>query len=112
MGKTQSEIEEKLPAIIEFAELGEFIDLPVNTYSRGMAARLAFAIATSFRPDILVVDEAIGAGDKQFADKASARLKEFVRSSRILVLATHNERLMKKMCDRVFDLGTGKISTL
>jgi ABC-type polysaccharide/polyol phosphate transport system ATPase subunit len=112
MGKTKREIEEKLPAIVEFAELGEFIELPVNTYSRGMAARLAFAIATSFRPDILLLDESIGAGDKQFADKAAARLREFVGSSSILILATHNEKLMKTMCDRVFDLGTRTISTL
>ncbi len=112
MGKTQRQIEEKLTGIVEFAELGDFIDLPVNTYSRGMVARLAFAIATSFQPDILLLDESVGAGDKQFADKASARLREFVGSSSILVLATHNERLMKKMCDRVFDLGTGKIRRL
>jgi ABC-type polysaccharide/polyol phosphate transport system ATPase subunit len=112
MGKTQREIEEKLPDIIEFAELGEFIDLPVNIYSRGMAARLAFAIATSFEPDILLVDESIGAGDKRFAEKAAARLREFVGGSSILVLATHNERLMKAMCDRVFDLGTGEIAAL
>jgi lipopolysaccharide transport system ATP-binding protein len=112
MGKTQREIEEKLPAIVEFAELGEFIDLPVNTYSSGMAARLAFSIATSFEPDILLVDESIGAGDRQFAEKAAARLRQFVDGSSILVLATHNERLMKTMCDRVLDLGTGDISML
>jgi lipopolysaccharide transport system ATP-binding protein len=112
MGKTQREIEEKLPAIVEFAELREFIDLPVNTYSRGMAARLAFSIATSFEPDILLVDESIGASDKQFAEKAAMRLREFVDDSSIMVLATHNERLMKTMCDRVFDLSTGEIAEL
>ena len=112
MGKTRHEIEERLPGIVEFAELGEFIDLPVNTYSSGMAARLAFAIATSFDPDILLIDESIGAGDKRFAEKAAARLREFVDGSSILVLATHNERLMNKMCDRVLDLATGEISAL
>lgn len=112
MGKTRHEIEERLPGIVEFAELGEFIDLPVNTYSRGMAARLAFAVATSFDPDILLIDESIGAGDKRFAEKAAARMRELVGGSSILLLATHNERLMKKLCDRVLDLGTGEISAL
>ena len=112
MGRTRREIEGKVPEIVAFAELGEFIDLPVNTYSAGMAARLAFSIATSFEPDILLIDESIGAGDKQFADKAAARLRKFVDGSSILVLATHNERLMKKICDRVFDLTTGEISAL
>jgi ABC-type polysaccharide/polyol phosphate transport system ATPase subunit len=77
-----------------------------------MAARLAFSIATSFEPDILLVDESIGAGDKQFAEKAAMRLREFVGGSSIMVLATHNERLMKTMCDRVFDLSTGEIAEL
>jgi ABC-type polysaccharide/polyol phosphate transport system ATPase subunit len=112
MGKTRHEIEERLPGIVEFTELGEFIDLPVNTYSRGMVARLAFAIATSFDPDILLIDESIAAGDKRFAKKAVARLREFVDGSSILVLATHNEWLMKRMCNRVLDLGTGEISAL
>jgi lipopolysaccharide transport system ATP-binding protein len=112
MGRTPREIEENLPAIVEFAELGDFIHLPINTYSAGMVARLAFSIATSFEPDILLIDESIGAGDKQFAEKAAARLREFVEGSSILVLATHNERLMKSMCDRVFDLRSGEVSAL
>ena len=112
MGKTRREIEEKLPAIVEFAELGEFINLPMITYSAGMAARLAFSIATSFESDILLIDESIGAGDKQFTDKAATRLREFVDGSNILMLATHNEKLMKKMCSRVLDLGTGETSAL
>ena len=112
MGKTRHEIDKKLPAIVEFAELGEFIDLPINTYSAGMAARLAFSIATSFEPDILLIDESIGAGDKKFAEKAATRLRELVDGSSILVLATHNEKLMKTMCNCVFDLGTGEISAL
>jgi lipopolysaccharide transport system ATP-binding protein len=112
MGKSRCEVEEKLPAIVEFAELGEFIELPVNTYSRGMAARLSFAIATSFEPEILLIDESIGAGDKLFAEKTAKRMREFVEGSHVLVLATHNERLMRSMCNRVFDLGTGEFGTL
>jgi ABC-type polysaccharide/polyol phosphate transport system ATPase subunit len=112
MGKGRREIAKKLPAIIEFAELGEFINLPINTYSAGMAMRLAFSVATSFEPDILVMDESIGAGDKRFADKAAVRLRQFVDRSSILVLATHNEKLMEKMCDSVFDLATREIRAL
>jgi lipopolysaccharide transport system ATP-binding protein len=112
MGKTREEVAERVPEIVGFAELGDFIHLPVNTYSAGMAARLAFSIATSFEPDILLIDESIGAGDKQFADKASKRLRQVVDGSSILVLATHNERLMKSMCDRSFDLRTGEINML
>lgn len=112
MGKTRREIEEKLSEIVAFAELDDFIYLPVNTYSRGMAARLAFAIASSFEPDILLVDESIAAGDKQFAAKAAERLCQFIDGSNILILATHNERLMKQMCNQILDLRTGKISAL
>ena len=71
MALTRAEIEEKTPQIVEFADLGEFIHLPLNTYSAGMVARLAFSIATSFNPEILVMDESIGAGDKQFSEKAA-----------------------------------------
>ena len=112
MGKTQIEIEERVPRIVDFADLGEFIDLPLDTYSAGMVARLAFSIATSFEPQILVMDESIGAGDKQFANKAAERLREFVDHSNILLLATHNERLMKDMCSSVLDLKSGEINAL
>ena len=112
MGKTRSEIEGRISQIIEFAELGEFIDLPLNTYSTGMAARLAFSIATNFDPQILLMDESIGAGDKQFGLKAAERLRKFVDQSNILLLATHNERLMKNMCNSILDLKSGEITAL
>lgn len=112
MGRTLAEIEEKLPQIVEFAELGEYMDLPLNTYSAGMAARLAFSIATSFNPEILVMDESIATGDKRFRAKAVERLRRFVDHSNILLLATHNEKLMKDMCDSAFDLETFEIKTL
>jgi ABC-type polysaccharide/polyol phosphate transport system ATPase subunit len=112
MGRTRAEIEERLPQIVDFADLGEFIELPINIYSGGMIARLAFAIATSFEPEILVMDESIGAGDKQFAAKAAERLRQFVDTSNILVLASHNERLIKQMCNTVLDVSTGKTTAL
>jgi lipopolysaccharide transport system ATP-binding protein len=112
MGRKRAEIKDRLPHIVEFADLGEFIELPLNTYSAGMAARLAFSIATSFEPEILVMDESIGAGDNQFASKAAARLRKFVDHSHILILATHDERLMKDMCNSAFDLKTFELRPL
>ena len=112
MGKTHKEVAEKLQQIVDFADIGEFIHLPLNTYSAGMAARLAFSIATSFEPQILVMDESIGGGDKQFGLKAAERLRQFVNHSNILVLATHNERLMKDMCNTTLNLVTGEINAL
>jgi lipopolysaccharide transport system ATP-binding protein len=112
MGRARAEIEEKLPEIIEFADLGEFIDLPINTYSTGMVARLAFSIVSSFDPEILLLDESVSAGDQQFAAKAAERLRRLVDSSNILLLATHSSRLMKAMCDSVLDITTGEITRL
>ena len=112
MGRTLAEIEEKLPQIVEFADLGDFIGLPLNTYSSGMNARLAFSIATSFNPDILVMDESIAAGDKNFRAKAADRLRQFVDHSNILLLATHSERLVKDMCNSTFDLSTFEVKEL
>lgn len=112
MGHMRGEIEKRLAQIVEFADIGEFIDLPIYTYSAGMRARLAFSIATSFEPEILLIDELVGAGDKQFASKAAKRLRQFIDHSNILLLATHNESLMKSWCDSTVDLTTGKIKSL
>jgi ABC-type polysaccharide/polyol phosphate transport system ATPase subunit len=112
MGLTRTEIDEKLPQIVEFADIGEFIQLPLHTYSAGMVARLAFSIATSFDPEILIMDESIGAGDKQFSAKAAERLRQFVNRSNILLLATHNEKLIKDMCNYTFDVKTFEMKSL
>ena len=112
MRRTPAEIGERLQQIVEFADLGHFIDLPINTYSTGMIARLAFSIATSFEPEILVIDESIGSGDRQFTSKAAERLRRLVDNSNILVLATHSERLMKEMCNSIFDLTTFEMRDL
>jgi ABC-type polysaccharide/polyol phosphate transport system ATPase subunit len=112
MGRTRSEIEEKLPHIVEFADLGDFIELPLNTYSAGMVARLAFSIASSFEPEILLIDESIAAGDQQFAEKAAKRMRELVDKSNILLFATHSTRLMRTICDSAFDVATGEFCSL
>ncbi|MEP9385690.1 ABC transporter ATP-binding protein [Mesorhizobium sp. KR9-304] len=111
-GWSPAEIEDRMEDIIAFSELGDFIDMPLNTYSQGMSARLAFAIATSFHPEILLMDEWIGAGDKDFQEKAKARLDAMIDKAGIIVLASHNDALIKKVCNRVMTLEHGRIRSL
>jgi ABC-type polysaccharide/polyol phosphate transport system ATPase subunit len=106
---TAEEINRKLPDIVAFCELGEYLDLPVRTYSNGMVARLGFAIATSIDPDILLLDEGLGAGDAAFAERAEARMKALIQRTRILVLASHSDQLIKAMCNRAMLLEKGSV---
>src|SRR5690606_15779277 len=96
--------------IIAFSELGDFIDLPFRTYSQGMAARLAFATATCFDPDILLMDEWIGAGDPDFNRKAQRRMAELAEKASIIVLASHNEELLRRTCNKRLLLERGRVS--
>ena len=107
-GWSRSQIVERTEDIIEFSELGDFIDMPLKSYSQGMAARLAFAAATSFQPEILLMDEWIGAGDKSFQEKAKARMDEIVSQAGIIVLASHNDAIIKRMCNKVLRLEKGQ----
>lgn len=109
LGMGSEEINRKLPDIVAFCELGEYLDLPVRTYSAGMVARLGFAIATSIDPDILLLDEGLGAGDAAFAERAEARMKALVQRTRILVLASHSDALIKAMCNRAMLLEKGRL---
>ena len=95
--------------IIEFCGLGDFVDLPVRTYSAGMYVRLAFAISTAFSPEVLLVDEVFGAGDATFAYKAVARMQEIVQKSGIFVIATHDMGLVQRVCSRAIWLEAGRI---
>jgi ABC-type polysaccharide/polyol phosphate transport system ATPase subunit len=95
--------------IAEFAELGEFIDLPLRTYSDGMRMRLAFAVATSLHPEILLLDEGIGAGDARFAERARLRAERLYARAGILVLASHNVTLLRQFCTRALWLDGGKV---
>ena len=97
--------------IIVFSELGEFINLPVRTYSSGMVLRLAFAITTCVQPEILLMDEWISVGDEDFRKKAEKRLMKFIDSAGILVLATHDHELAKRLCSRRVYLQHGKITS-
>jgi lipopolysaccharide transport system ATP-binding protein len=95
--------------VAEFAGLGDFLDLPVRIYSAGMVVRLAFALATAIRPEILLMDEWILAGDAEFMERAQGRLEAMVRSADILVLSTHDTPIVRKWCSRVLWLDQGHL---
>jgi len=107
LGFTRTEIRDKVQEIADFAGLGSFLDMPVKTYSTGMAARLAFAISTAIEPHILLVDEGIGAGDAAFLEKARKRLEDMIERKRILILASHDETLVRRWCSRAVLLEKG-----
>jgi len=109
-GQTRDEIDALLPEIIAFSELEHVIDDPIHTYSQGMAMRLSFSIATAIKPDVLLLDEWIGAGDRVFREKANTRLLEMVQDSGGLVLASHNTTIVRKYCNKAIWLNEGKIS--
>lgn len=108
-GASRKQIHTVLPDIIEFTELGEYLHLPLRTYSQGMAMRLKFACATAFQPDILLLDEWIGAGDADFQKKAQARLSSLLDESGIVVLASHNMKLMRDTAEKVLWLEKGQV---
>ena len=96
--------------IADFTELGPYLSMPVRTYSSGMLSRLTFAIATSLAPDILVVDEGIGAGDASFQKKAAERLDQYMGNTKILVLASHSERLIRTYCNKGLYMKKGEVA--
>ena len=107
LGRSRNEIEARLPAIVEFAELGEFIHSPLRTYSSGMVVRLAFAIATEVEPDILLIDEVLAVGDEHFRTKCEKRLIGFKDMGTTMVLVSHVMQEVKRLCDRVLWLDHG-----
>jgi len=109
-GLSHREIDALIPDIETFTELGPYLDQPFHTYSQGMRMRLGLAIATAFRYDILLLDEWIGAGDAAFRVKAAERTAELAEQSSILVLASHNPKIISKNCDRKITLEYGEIS--
>jgi lipopolysaccharide transport system ATP-binding protein len=108
LGLSKSEITEKFQEIIDFSELGEFIEMPMRTYSSGMQLRLAFAVSTVIRPEILLMDEWLSVGDEGFKAKASERLTTVVDASKILVLASHSRELLEKVTNKVLWLEHGE----
>jgi ABC-type polysaccharide/polyol phosphate transport system ATPase subunit len=109
LGMSSEEINRKLLDIVDFCELGEYLDLPVRTYSTGMVARLGFAIATAIEPDILLLDEGLAAGDARFAARAEHRMQALIQRTPVLVLASHSDALIKSMCNRAILLEKGRL---
>lgn len=112
LGMSMAEIERKVADITQFSELGDFLHLPVRTYSQGMLARLAFSLATSVDPEILIIDEGIAAGDAAFMSKASNRLLAMIERSNILVVASHSLDLIKKHCSQCVFMEHGRVVML
>ena len=106
-GLTKKEIDERLEKIIEFSELGEFIDNPVRTYSSGMYMRLAFAVAINVDADILLIDEILAVGDQHFQDKCINKLKELQQEGKTIVFVSHSMALVKDFCTRAIWLDNG-----
>lgn len=109
LGMSRSEINKKRDEIENFTELGEYLSLPTRTYSTGMLTRLGFAIATAIDPEILVLDEGLGAGDARFAEKAKKRVDALIERSSILILASHSDELIKSFCNRAVLLQSGRM---
>ena len=109
LGMTKGEIGRHLEDIIDFSELGEFIDMPVRTYSTGMHLRLAFAVSTTIRPQILLMDEWLSVGDERFRQKAESRMAELLRATSILVIAGHSRKLVLDTCNRAIWLEHGRV---
>jgi ABC-type polysaccharide/polyol phosphate transport system ATPase subunit len=112
LGLTRREIERKLPSIIEFSGLSEFIDEPVKTYSSGMYVRLGFAVAVHVDPEVLVVDEVLAVGDEAFARRCLDTIKEFSARGKTIFFVSHSLALVEELCDRVLYLSGGKVAGL
>src|SRR5204862_4706586 len=111
LGLTKREIQERFDDIVDFAELKEFIDAPVKTYSSGMYMRLGFAVAIHVNPDVLLVDEVLAVGDEGFTHKCLDKFAEFRRRGRTILLVTHSLGLVERFCDEALWLDAGKAMT-
>lgn len=109
LGLRRAQIRACLDEIAEFTELGDFLNLPIRTYSAGMRMRLAFAVSTAVAPEILLLDEGIGAGDAAFLQKASERLRLFTEQVSIIVLSSHSEALISRMCSKALLMEHGRV---
>lgn len=109
LGMSRHEIERKLPEIEAFSELSDYLKLPARTYSTGMLVRLGFAIATAIDPEILLLDEELGAGDPRFAARAAKRVEALIERSSIVVLASQSAELIRRICNRAVLLDHGRV---
>jgi ABC-type polysaccharide/polyol phosphate transport system ATPase subunit len=109
LGFTKQEIDRIYPDIVEFSELGQFIDAPIKTYSSGMVARLGFAISINLRPDILLFDEVFAVGDESFREKCRSRIHELREDGRTILFVSHNMREIRALCERTIVLEKGRV---
>ncbi len=110
LGFTEEQIKAKEQEIIDFAELGKFIDMPVKTYSSGMYSKLAFSITCNLETDIILVDEVLSVGDEYFQKKSMARMEELIRDeNRTVIIVSHNISTLEKLCDRVIWINDGEV---
>lgn len=109
LGFSKDEIKELEPSIIEFSELGKFIDQPVKSYSSGMKSRLGFSISVNVDPDILIIDEALSVGDKAFAEKSLQKMKEFKEQGKTMIFVSHSLGQMRQFCDKILWLEFGMV---
>jgi ABC-type polysaccharide/polyol phosphate transport system ATPase subunit len=108
-GLTRAEVNAKFDQIADFAELGDFMDMPMRTYSAGMYGRLAFSVAVNMEPDILLIDEALSTGDARFRQKSFEKMRELCGQARTILLVTHGLAAIRKLCQEVMWLNEGKI---
>jgi ABC-type polysaccharide/polyol phosphate transport system ATPase subunit len=108
-GLSKAQIDSNIDEIVDTANLGQFIDLPMNTYSAGMQGRLTFAVATAFEPDVLLMDEWLGAGDSAFVTKAHERTRRFIEKARIMVIASHSLAIVRDFCTHCAYLRRGQL---
>jgi ABC-type polysaccharide/polyol phosphate transport system ATPase subunit len=109
-GLSRAEIAAGIDDIVEFTELGDYLEIPVRTYSAGMLLRLSFAIATLRQPEILLLDEIIGVGDASFQAKAKARLQKIVSRAQILVVSSHSDLIIRDLCEKAIWLDKGSVA--
>lgn len=113
LGFSEEEIRAKMPEIIEFAELGRFIDMPVKTYSSGMHSKLAFSITAILETEIMLIDEVLSVGDAKFKKKSYAKMKELISNkNRTVVIVSHSESTLRDLCDRVMWMHDGEIKRI
>ena len=109
LNQSTQQMQNRLDDIVEFSGLGDRIRHPLYTYSSGMRARLAFSIATSVKPEILIIDEGIGAADEEFAERAAGRLDSFLQNAGILLLASHSNQLIETWCKKKVRIESGQL---
>ena len=109
MGYSEKMMKEKFDEIIDFAELWDFLDMPIKNYSSGMAARLGFSVATMVQPDILICDEVLSVGDFQFQKKCEKRMEEMLTGGTTLLFVSHSMETVKSMCDHALWLDNGRV---